>query len=88
MVKDRKANNSLDNIRGIRSKQEKILEIKTALKFSCDTAKFKQTQAHSASVFPRGQFFSANQRFVGARAKDFWQYGKHSFRKLNKLVEI
>ena len=27
-------------------------------------------------VFPLGHFFSANQRFVGARANNFWQYGK------------
>ena len=40
------------------------------------------------SVSTRPIFFSANQRFVGARANNFWQYGKHSFRKLNKFVEI
>ena len=40
------------------------------------------------AVFPLGRFFSASQRFVGARANNFSQYGKHSFRKLNKLVEI
>ena len=40
------------------------------------------------AVFPLGRFFSANQRFVGARANNFWQHVKHSFRKLNKLVEV
>ena len=40
------------------------------------------------SVFPLGQFFSANQRFVEARANNFWQCGKCCFKKLNKLVEI
>ena len=40
------------------------------------------------SVFPLGQFFSANQRFVEARANNFWQCNTYCFRKLNKLVEI
>ena len=39
-------------------------------------------------MFPLGRFFSANQRFVGESENNFWKYGKHSFRKLNKLVEI
>ena len=39
-------------------------------------------------VFPLNRFFSANRRFVGARANNFWQYSKHSFRKFNKFVEI
>ena len=38
-------------------------------------------------IFPLGWFSSANQRFVGARANNFWQYGKHSVRKLKKLLE-
>ena len=50
----------------------------------CHTIKDRCTGA----VFPLGRFFSANQRFVGARANNFWQYGKHSFRKLNKILEI
>ena len=33
-------------------------------------------------------FFSVNQRFVGARANTFWQYNKLSFRKFNKFVKI
>ena len=44
--------------------------------------------AYEFSVFQLGRFFSANQQFVGTRANNLWQYGKHSFRKLNKLVEI
>ena len=40
------------------------------------------------SVFPLSRFFSANRRFVGARANNFWQYSKHSFRKFDKFVEI
>ena len=43
---------------------------------------------NTSQVFPQGQSFSANQRFVGARANNFWQYGKHTLRKLNKFVEI
>ena len=39
-------------------------------------------------VFPLSRFFSANQRFVGTRANNFWQYGDHSFRKFDKFVEI
>ena len=38
-------------------------------------------------LFPLRRFFSAYKRFVGASANNFWQYGKHSFRKLNELVE-
>ena len=34
-----------------------------------------------SSVFPLGGFSSANQRFIGARANNFWQYGTHCFRK-------
>ena len=26
---------------------------------------------------PTNQYFSANQQFVGTRANNFWQYGKH-----------
>ena len=37
---------------------------------------------------PTKPIFSANQRFVGARANTFWQYGKLSFGKVNKFVEI
>ena len=45
-------------------------------------------EAVFSPVFPLDQFFLANQRFVGARANKFWQYGKHSFTKLNKFGEI
>ena len=40
------------------------------------------------AVFPLSRFFSANRRFVGARANNFWQYSKYSFRKFDKFVEI
>ena len=40
------------------------------------------------SVFPLSRFFSANQRFFGTRANNFWQYGNHRFRKVDKFVEI
>ena len=36
-------------------------------------------------VFPLSRFLSANRQFVGARANNFWQYSKHSFRKINKF---
>ena len=40
------------------------------------------------AVFPLSRFFSANQQFVGTRANIFWEYGKHSFGKFDKFVEI
>ena len=46
--------------------------------------KFLQLQPE----FPPSRFFSANRRFVGARANNFWQYSEHSFRKFDKFVEI
>ena len=42
----------------------------------------------SYAEFPPSRFFSANRRFVGARANNFWQYSEHSFRKFDKFVEI
>ena len=39
-------------------------------------------------IFPLGWFSSANQRFVGARANNFWQYGKHSVRKLKNYWKV
>ena len=39
-------------------------------------------------MFLLSRFFSANRRFVGGRANNFWQYSKHSFRKFNKFVEL
>ena len=39
-------------------------------------------------MFPLSRFFSANRRFVGARANNFLQYSKHSFRKFDKFVKI
>ena len=41
-----------------------------------------QTSVNSKPVL------AANQRFVGSKAINFWQYVKHSFRKIDKLVEI
>ena len=38
-------------------------------------------------MFPLSRFFSANQQFVGTRADNFWQYGKHSFRKNLQIYE-
>ena len=46
------------------------------------------TLAETGPKFPLRQFFSANQRFIGARANSFWQYSKQSFRKFYKLVKI
>ena len=40
------------------------------------------------AVFPLRRFFSANRRFVGARANNFWQYSKYNCRKFDKFVEI
>ena len=40
------------------------------------------------TVFPLSRFFSANRRFVGARANNFWQYGKQSFTTFDKFVKI
>ena len=40
------------------------------------------------AVFPFRRFFTANWRFVGARANNFWQYSKHTYRKCDKFVEI
>ena len=45
------------------------------------------TVVHEA-VFPLSRFFSANRRFIEAMANKFWQYSKHSIRKLDKFVEI
>ena len=39
-------------------------------------------------MFPPSWFFSANRRFVRARANNFQEYSKHSFRNFDKLVEI
>ena len=39
-------------------------------------------------MFPLSRFFSVNRQFVGARANNFWQYSKRSFRKFDKFVEI
>ena len=46
------------------------------------------TKEDMGAVFPLSRFFSANRRFVGARANNFRQYSKHSFRKFDKFVEI
>ena len=40
------------------------------------------------AVFPLSRCFSANRQFVGARVNIFWQYGKQSFRKFYKFMEI
>ena len=33
-------------------------------------------------------FFQRIKQFVRTRANNFWQYGKHSFRKFDKFLEI
>ena len=45
------------------------------------------TMAQSKAVFPQRRFFSANQRFVGTRTHNVWQYG-NTFKKFDKFVEI
>ena len=47
-----------------------------------------ETKAKDQAVFSLSRFFSANRQFVGARANNFWQYSKQSFRKFEKFVEI
>ena len=54
--------------------------------FSASTLPQK-SKKNFQSVFPLSRFFSANQRFVGARVNNFWQYCKQSFRKFNKFVK-
>ena len=41
----------------------------------------------SGTVFPLSRFFSANWRFVGARANNFWKYSKQSFKISYKFVK-
>ena len=37
------------------------------------------------SVFRLGGFFSANRRFFGTRANNFWQHGNHSCKKIQQI---
>ena len=51
------------------------------------TSVFMIKMVWSQAVFTLSQFVSANQRFVGTRANNFWQNGNHSLRKFDKFAK-
>ena len=64
------------------------MRTKNEVKGSKELTNGGSVRAAPSAVFPLGRFFSANQQFVGAWANNYWEYGKHCSRKLDKLVEI
>ena len=48
----------------------------------------KKVQNILQTAIPLSQLLSANQRFLGLMPKNFWQYDKHTFRLVDKFMEI